>query len=180
MEDILAIVKDDMENAIKNMEKRFLNVRAGRANASVLDGVMVSYYGTPTPLIQLATISIPEARTLMIKPFDKNSLANIEKGIFEANIGFTPNNNGESIILSFPQLTEERRRDFVKQVKEIAEETKIALRNIRQDGNDSIKKEDFPEDDEKRGMERVQNLIDEYNDKIETIFKEKEKELMTI
>lgn len=116
----------------------------------------------------------------MIKPFDKNSLANIEKGIFEANIGFTPNNNGESIILSFPQLTEERRRDFVKQVKEIAEETKIALRNIRQDGNDSIKKEDFPEDDEKRGMERVQNLIDEYNDKIETIFKEKEKELMTI
>lgn len=180
MDDILAIVREEMDEAIKNMEKRFLNVRAGRANASVLDGVKVNYYGTPTPLIQLATISIPEARVLMIKPFDKNSLSDIEKGIFEANIGFTPNNNGESIILSFPQLTEEKRKEYVKLVKEMAEEAKIALRNIRQDGNETIKEEKFPEDDEKRGIERVQSLINEYNNKIEDILKEKEKELMTI
>ncbi len=180
MEDILSLIKEEMDEAIKNMEKRFTNVRAGRANVAVLDGVMVNYYGSPTPLIQLATISIPEARTLMIKPFDKNSLSYIEKGIFEANIGFTPNNNGESIILSFPQLTEEKRKEYVKQVKEMAEDAKIVLRNIRQDGNEAIKKEEFPVDDEKRGLERVQNLINEYNDKIEDSLKEKEKELMTI
>lgn len=180
MEDILILVKEEMEEAIKNMEKRFLNVRAGRASASVLDGITANYYGVPTPLIQLATISIPEARTLMIKPFDKNSLSDIEKGIYEANIGLTPNNNGESIIIAFPPLTEERRKEFVKQVKEMAEETRIVLRNIRQDGNESIKKEEYPEDDGKRGMERVQNLINEYNEKIENILKEKEKELMTL
>ena len=180
MEDILLLVKEEMEEALKNMEKRFSNVRAGRASASVLDGVMANYYGVPTPLIQLATISIPEARTLMIKPFDKNALSDIEKGIYESNIGLTPNNNGESIIISFPTLTEERRKEFVKQVKEMAEETRIVLRNIRQDGNESIKKEELPEDDEKRGMERVQNLINEHNEKIENILKEKEKELMTL
>lgn len=180
MEDILILVKEEMEEAIKNMEKRFYNVRAGRASASVLDGITANYYGVPTPLIQLATISIPEARTLMIKPFDKNSLSDIEKGIYEANIGLTPNNNGESIIIAFPPLTEERRKEFVKQVKEMAEETRIVLRNIRQDGNESIKKEEYPEDDEKRGMERVQDLINEYNEKIEKILKEKEKELMTL
>ncbi len=180
MDDILTLIKEEMDEAIKNMEKRFNNVRAGRANVAVLDGVLVNYYGSPTPIIQLATISIPEARTLMIKPFDKNSLSDIEKGIFEANIGFTPNNNGESIVLVFPQLTEEKRKDYVKQVKEMAEDAKIALRNIRQDGNETIKKEDFPEDDEKRGLERVQTLINEYNEKVENLFKEKEKELMTI
>lgn len=180
MEDILLLVREEMEEAIKNMEKRFSNVRAGRASASVLDGVMANYYGVPTPLIQLATISVPEARTLMIKPFDKNALADIEKGIYEANIGLTPNNNGESITIAFPPLTEERRKEFVKQVKDMAEDARIVLRNIRQDGNDSIKKEEFPEDDEKRGMDRVQDLINEYNEKIENILKEKEKELMTL
>lgn len=180
MEDILTLVREEMEEVIKVMLKRFSNVRAGRANAGVLDGVMVSYYGTPTPLIQLATISIPEARTLMIKPFDKNSLSDIEKGIYEANIGFTPNNNGESIILSFPQLTEDRRKEYVKQVKEMAEEARIALRTIRQDGNDAVKEEGLPADEQKRGIERVQDLINEHNEKIEKLLKEKEIELMTI
>jgi ribosome recycling factor len=180
MDDTLTLVKEEMEEAIKNMEKRFSNVRAGRANASVLDGVLVNYYGVPTPLIQLATVSIPEARTLMIKPFDKSSLANIEKAIFDANIGFTPNNNGESVILSFPQLTEEKRKEYVKQVREMAEDARIVLRTIRQNGNDSIKKEAYSEDEEKRGTERVQNLINESNDKIEKLLKEKENELMTI
>jgi len=180
MEDTLTLVKEEMNEAIKNMEKKFSTVRAGRANASVLDGVLISYYGVPTPLIQLATVSIPEARTLMIKPFDKSSLGNIEKAIFDANIGFTPNNNGESIILSFPQLTEDRRKEFVKQVKEMAEDARIVLRNIRQDGNDSIKKEEYSEDEEKRSIERVQSLTHEYNEKIEKLLKEKENELMTI
>ena len=180
MEDIITLVKEEMDQVIINMQKRFSNVRAGRATASVLDGVMVNYYGTPTPLIQLATISIPEARTLMIKAFDKNSLSDIQKGIYESNIGLTPNNNGDAIIISFPPLTEERRKEFVKQVKEMAEDARISLRNIRQEGNENIKLEKFPEDEEKRGIERVQTLINEYNEKIETNFKEKEKELMTI
>ncbi len=180
MEDILTLVREEMEEAILNMEKRFSNVRAGRASASVLDGIFANYYGVPTPLIQLATISIPEARTLMIKPFDKNALSDIEKGIYEANVGLTPNNNGESITIAFPPLTEERRKEFVKQVKEMAEETRIQLRNIRQEGNENIKNEGFPEDEEKRGIDRVQNIINEFNEKIETISKEKEKELMTL
>ena len=127
MEDILLEVETRMESAIENMEKRFINVRAGRANAQIVDPVMVSYYGTPTPLKQLATISVPEARQLMIKPFDRSSLQAIEKGIYEANIGLTPNNNGEVIILNIPPLTEETRREYVKQVKAISEECKIAL-----------------------------------------------------
>ena len=119
MNEILEETELNMESAIENMEKRFTNVRAGRANPAILDGVMVSYYGAPTPLKQLATISIPEARQLMIKPFDKSCLGAIEKGIYEANIGLTPNNNGEVIILNIPALTEETRREYVKQVKEI-------------------------------------------------------------
>lgn len=180
MESVLSESKYKMESSLENMKKRFSNVRAGRANVSVLDPVMVNYYGSPTPIIQLATVSIPEARQLMIKPFDKSSLSNIEKAIYEANIGLTPNNNGDVIILVFPPLTEERRKEFVKQVKEINEETKIAFRNIRQESIDSIKKLELPEDMEKRGIERVQDLINEYNKKADEQLKIKENELMTI
>ena len=180
MEDILLETEMSMQGAIENLEKRLLNIRAGRANPAILDGVMVNYYGAPTPLRQLATISIPEARQLMIKPFDRSSLSLIEKGIYEANVGLTPNNNGEVIILNIPALTETTRRDYVKQAKQIAEEAKIALRNIRQDANNAIKNLKLPEDEEKRGNERVQNLINEYNKIIEEKLKEKEKELMTI
>ena len=169
-----------MEESITSMEKRFLNVRAGRANPGILDGIMVEYYGAPTPLKQLANISIPEARQLSIKPFDKSILGDIEKAIFEANIGLTPNNNGEVIFLVIPALTEDRRRELVKQVKQIAEEAKIALRNIRQDINNDIKKEKLPEDIEKQGNEEVQELINKYNKKIEEALKVKEQELMTI
>ena len=161
MDDILLEVESKMEDAIESMKRRFTNVRAGRANPAILDGVMVSYYGTDTPLKQLATISVPEARQLMIKPFDKGAMAAIEKGIFEANIGLTPNNNGESIILNIPALTEETRRDYVKQVKQIAEEGKVALRNVRQDANNDIKKmEELTEDDKKGLSADVQDLID--------------------
>lgn|SRR5574344_256650 len=180
MDDIILEVEDRMNSAIENMEKRFTNIRAGRANPAILDPVMVQYYGTPTPLKQLATISIPEARQLQIKPYDRSSLGAIEKGIFEANIGLTPNNNGEIIILNIPILTEDTRREYVKQVKGIAEECKIALRNIRQDGNNDIKKLDIPEDDVKSGNEEVQELINKYNKIVEDKLKIKEQELMSV
>lgn len=180
LDELLLECESRMEESITSMEKRFLNVRAGRANPGILDGIMVEYYGAPTPLKQLANISIPEARQLSIKPFDKSILGDIEKAIFEANIGLTPNNNGEVIFLVIPALTEDRRRELVKQVKQIAEEAKIALRNIRQDTNNDIKKEKLPEDIEKQGNEEVQELINKYNKKIEEALKVKEQELMTI
>ena len=180
MDDILMETEMLMETAVENMEKRFNNVRAGRANPSILDSVMVEYYGTPTPLKQLANISIPEARQLMIKPYDKSCLGAIEKGIYEANIGLTPNNNGEVVFLNIPALTEETRREYVKQVKSLAEDGRINLRNIRQDANNNIKKLELPEDDIKNGQEEVQELINKYNKIIDEKLKNKENELMTV
>ena len=180
MENILEEVELKMNMAIESLEKRFINVRAGRANPSMLDGVMVEYYGVPTPIRQLANISVPEARQLSIKPFDKSALNAIEKAIFEANLGVTPNNNGECVFIVIPSLTEDRRKELVKQVKAMAEEGKIALRNIRQEGNSDIKKLELPEDEEKRGNERVQELINKYNKIVDEKLKEKEEELMTI
>ena len=169
-----------MESSIESLDRRLLNIRAGRANPAILDGVNVSYYGVDTPLKQLATISIPEARQLMIKPFDRSTLGAIEKGIYEANIGLTPNNNGEVIILNIPALTEETRREYVKQAKWIAEECKIALRNIRQDANNDIKKLEVPEDEIKSGQDEVQELINKYNRVVDERLKVKEQELMTV
>ncbi len=180
MNDILMETEMSMEHAIEVLEKRLLNIRAGRANPAILDGVMVSYYGVDTPLKQLATVSIPEARQLMIKPYDRSTLQAIEKGIFEANIGLTPNNNGETIILNIPALTEETRRDYVKQAKQMAEEAKISLRNIRQDANNNIKKQEVPEDEMKGAGEDVQELINKYNKKVDEVYKKKEEELMTV
>ncbi len=179
-EEILLECETRMEESINSLEKRFTNVRAGRANPNMLDGIMVEYYGMPTPLKQLANISIPEARQLSIKPFDKSILGDIEKAIFEANIGLTPNNNGEVIFLVVPALTEDRRKELVKQVKQMAEEGKIALRNIRQDANNDIKKLKLAEDEEKSSIEEIQELINKYNKIIEEKLKEKESELMTI
>ena len=179
MEDILMNAELSMETAIQNMEKRFLNIRAGRANPAMLDGIMVNYYGSDTPLKQLATISIPEARQLCIKPFDRSSISAVEKAIYEANIGLTPNNNGEIIILNIPALTEETRRTYVKQAKEYAEDCKIVLRNIRQDANNDIKKLELPEDTVKESQEEVQELINKYNKIVDEKFKEKENELMS-
>lgn len=180
MENILNETEEKMLSAIDNMEKRFANVRAGRANPAILDGVMVSYYGTDTPLKQLANISIPEARQLCIKPFDKSCLGAIEKGIYAANIGLTPNNNGETIILNIPALTEDSRKEYVKQVKSISEDAKISLRNIRQDANNEIKKLEITEDEMKSGSDDVQELINKYNKIVDEKLKEKENELMSI
>lgn len=180
MKDILNLTEEKMLSAIDNMEKRFTNVRAGRANPAILDGVMVSYYGTDTPLKQLANISIPEARQLCIKPFDKSCLGSIEKAIYAANIGLTPNNNGETIILNIPALTEDSRKEYVKQVKSISEDAKISLRNIRQDANNEIKKLEITEDEMKSGNEDVQELINKYNKMVDEKLKMKENELMSI
>lgn len=145
--------------AISNWKygKRLLNIRAGRANPAILDSVMVNYYGALTPLKQLATISIPEARQLMIKPFDKGSLNAIEKGIYEANIGLTPNNNGEVIILNIPALTEDTRKEYVKQAKTISEDCKIALRNVRQDSNNDIKNQKWLKMNKKKQQKKFKN-----------------------
>ncbi len=180
IDEILLEAEEKMEKAITSMETRFLQVRAGRANPNILDKVTVEYYGAPTPLIQLATISVPEARKLMIKPYDRSSIGAIEKAIFEANIGLTPNNNGEVVMLVIPELTEERRKEYVKEAKNIAEEAKIALRNIRQDANNSIKKAEVPEDEQKRSQDEVQDLINKYNKVVEEKLKVKENELMSI
>ena len=180
METILLTAEEKMESTISSLETKFTNVRAGRANPNMLDGISVEYYGTPTPLKQLANISIPEARQLMIKPFDKSILGGIEKAIFEANLGITPNNNGECIFLVIPPLTEERRKELVKQVKQLAEEARIALRNIRQDANTGIKNLKLPEDTEKEGNNEVQELINKYNKVIDEKLKVKEQELMTM
>lgn len=180
IEDVLKETEEKMTKAIEVMEERFLNVRAGRANPKILDKVEVEYYGVLTPLIQLATISVPEARKLVIKPFDRNSINAIEKGIFEANIGLTPNNNGETIMLVIPELTEERRKEYVKEAKALAEDAKIALRNVRQDANNAIKRLEIPEDEEKRAQDRVQDLISKYNKIVDEKLKTKEDELMAI
>jgi len=173
-------VKSKMEKAIEALESRFVTVRAGRANPNILNGIMVEYYGTPTPIQAIATVSVPEARQLMIKPFDKSSLKDIEKAIYAAELGMAPTNNGEVIILTIPELTEETRKTYVKQVKDMAEEARIALRNIRQDANNQIKREEMPEDEEKICLDSVQKLIDKYNGVVEEKFKEKEKELLSI
>ncbi len=166
--------------AIENLEGRLTNIRAGRANPSMLNGINASYYGTPTPIQSLANITVPEARSLMIKPFDKSALKEIERAINEANLGITPINNGEVVILTVPELTEEKRREYVKLAKNTCEDAKVALRNIRQEANEEIKKMELPEDEEKGKLKEIQDLINEYNKKIDEIFKEKEAELMRV
>ena len=170
-----------MMHCLETMDNRLTSIRAGRANPAMLNGINVQYYGTPTPLQSLANINVPEARTLMIKPFDKGCIKDIVRAINEADLGINPTDNGESVIMSIPPLTEERRKEYVKQAKESAEETKIALRKVRQEANDSIKNDDdIPEDEEKRMMEDVQKLINEYNKKVDEKFKEKEEELLQV
>ena len=169
-----------MIGAIESLENRLLNIRAGRANPSILNGIMVEYYGTPTLLSSVANITVPEAKKLFIKPFDKSAIKNIEKAINEANIGLTPMNNGEVVILTIPDLTEDRRKEYVKMAKTIGEEAKIQLRNIRQDDNNDIKKAELPEDEQKRLMENVQELINKYNKIVDEKIKEKEQDLMQI
>lgn len=167
-----------MDKAIVALENKLLNIRAGRANPAMLNGIMVEYYNTPTPIQSVANVTVPDARQLMIKPFDRTILKDIERAINEANLGIAPTNNGEVIFLNIPALTEERRREYVKQAKEVAEEARVALRNIRQEENTLIKKEEYPEDEEKLMLNDVQEAINKYNKIVDEKLKEKEAELM--
>jgi len=179
-ETIILEVDELLDKALEALEKRFATVRAGRANPSSLDGISVDYYGSMTPLKQLATISVPEARQLLIKPFDKSCLSEIEKAILASNLGYTPNNDGETIRIVIPELTEERRKELAKQVKSLAEDAKVSVRNIRREAIDKLEKLELPEDEEK-GMEKdVQEMVNDYNKKIEAKLKEKENELLTV
>ena len=165
---------------IESLKSKLTTIRAGRANPAMLNGIMVNCYGMTTPIQGVANITVPEARKLFVKPFDKSTLKDIERAINEANLGIAPTNNGEMIILSIPELNEDRRREYVKQAKTIGEEAKVALRNIRQDANNEIKKEEYPEDEEKLYLEEIQELITKYNKVVDEEIKQKEEELMQV
>lgn len=179
--DILDNTELKMISAVESLESRLTTIRAGRANPMMLNGINVEAYGVMSPINTLANITVHNGKELFIKPFDKNNLKNIEKSINEANLGINPTNNGEVIILTVPDLTEETRKEYVKQAKAMAEEGKIVLRNIRQDANNSIKNNDeFTEDDKNRYTDDVQKLINKYNKKVDEVLSSKEKELMEI
>lgn len=178
--DIINLTEEKMSKTLENLDGRFATVRAGRANPSSLDGISADYYGVATPLKQLATISVPEARQLLIKPFDRSCLGAIEKAIFESNLGYTPNNDGETIRIIIPVLTEERRKELTKQVRSMAEDAKVSIRNIRRDSNEDIEKQEISEDEQKSLQNQVQDLVNKYNKLIEDKTKEKENELMTV
>lgn len=173
-------LKLKMDSTIESLEKRFTTIRAGRANPSSLDGVFVNYYGSNMPIKQVATVSVPEARQLLIKPFDKSSLSAIEKAIFDANLGYTPNNDGETIRIIIPQLTEERRIELVKQIKVMSEDAKVAVRNNRREALDEVDKSENAEDVKKSLENEVQEIVNKYNKIIDEKTKEKEVELMSV
>lgn len=177
---ILDTAKEAMNSAVKHLEKELVSIRAGKATPSMVQNVLVDYYGTPTPLSQVANVNTPDARTISIQPWEKNMLQEIEKAIMVANLGFNPMNNGENIIINVPPLTEERRRDLAKQAKAEAENAKIVVRNARKDANNDIKKVDVSEDMIKDAETNVQNLTDKFIKNIDEIYEVKEKEIMTV
>ncbi|MBZ9652420.1 ribosome recycling factor [Psychroflexus montanilacus] len=180
IEFIIDSAKESMEQAIKHLKKQLVNIRAGKANPSMLSSVMVEYYGTMTPLNQVSNVNTPDARTLTIQPFEKAMIKEIEKGIMNANLGFNPMNNGDNVIINVPPLTEERRVQLSKQAKAEAEEAKIGVRNDRRNAMNDIKKADLPEDVQKDTEEEVQKLTDTYIEEIDKIYTNKEKEIMTV
>ena len=184
VDDILKSQEDRMKKTLDGLKKEYGTLRAGRAAPSLLDKVMVDYYGTPTPVNQMANVTVPEPRMIMIKPYDKSSLKDIEKAIMKSDLGLTPNSDGTTIRLAIPQPTQERRKELVKVVNKKAEEAKVAMRNIRRDGNEAIKKaekaKEITEDDRKDGQEKIQKLLDKYIKQIDTTKAGKEKEVMEV
>ncbi len=178
---ILDTAKEAMVNAIKHLEKQFINIRAGKASPAMLGSVMVDYYGSQTPLSQVSNVNAPDGRTITIQPWEKSMLQEIERGIMIANLGFNPMNNGESIIINVPPLTEERRRELAKQAKAEAEEAKIGIRNARKDANNDIKKMDDVSEDIKKNTEMdIQDMTNSFVSKVDELFHNKEKEIMTV
>ena len=179
----LEMAEDSMQQAIKHLDHEFLKIRTGKAAATMLDGIMIDYYGAQTPISQVANIVPADARTLTVQPWERKVLNAIEKAIFEANMGITPQNDGSIIRLSIPPLTEERRRDMVKKAKAAADYSKVGVRNARKDAMDSIKKavkDGFSEDAGKRKEEEIQKLTDRFTEKIDKLMEAKEKDIMTI
>ena len=180
---ILNETTDRMQRAIDHFVEELLNIRAGKASVNVLNGVFVDYYGSQTPVSGVASVTVPDAKTVLIQPWDKNMIRPIEKAIIDSNIGLTPSNNGESIRLSMPPLTEERRKELVKQSKAEAENARISLRNARRDAVEAFKKavkEGMPEDEGKDGEAQTQKLVDKFSKAIDAAFEKKEKEIMTV
>ena len=184
MDNIKNKLEERSKKTISVLKEELNTVRAGRANAALLDKVMVEYYGVPTPLRNLANISVPDPRTLMITPFDAKSIGNIEKGINLANIGITPSNDGKIIRLAIPQVTEERRKELVKTVKKMGEDAKVAVRNIRRDANDELKKlekaHELTEDDLKKALDDIQKATDKTIKEIDDIVAAKDKEILEV
>ena len=177
---ILDTTKESMDSAIKHLEKQLSNIRAGKASPAMLGSVMVDYYGSQTPLNQVANVNTPDGRTITVQPWEKSMLQEIERGIMVANLGFNPMNNGESIIINVPPLTEERRKELAKQSKSEAEDAKVGIRNARKDANNEIKKLDVSEDLQGNAEIDVQQLTDNYVAKIDDMLTLKEKEIMTV
>ena len=181
LEFILDTAKETMINALAHLEKQFVNIRAGKASPSMLGSVMVDYYGSQTPLSQVANVNTPDGRTITVQPWEKSMLQEIERGIMYANLGFNPMNNGESIIITVPPLTEERRIDLSKQAKAETEHAKVGIRNSRKDANNEIKKTEGVSEDLQKNLELdIQNITDTYVKKVDDLFQLKEKEIMTI
>ena len=184
LEEMFLFVEEKMEKALGQMKREFSTVRTGRANPAILDRVIVDYYGAPTPIRQMAQVSVSEGTTLVITPFDKSILKDVEKAVIKAELGVAPNNDGVCIRLNFPPLTEERRRETAKEVKKFGEDAKIAIRNVRRDMVDSLKKiekeENLPEDAVKDNQDKIQKLTDKYVGIIDAQVVEKEKEVMTV
>jgi len=178
---ILDTSKEAMINALRHLEKQFVNIRAGKASPAMLGSVMVDYYGSQTPLSQVSNVNTPDGRTITVQPWEKSMLQEIERGIMIANLGFNPMNNGETIIINVPPLTEERRRELAKQAKAEAEEAKIGIRNARKDANNDIKKMDDVSEDVQKNVEMdVQEMTDSYVKRVDDLFHVKEKEIMTV
>jgi ribosome recycling factor len=177
------MTKENMEKSVEHLDNELIRIRAGKANVHILDGVMVDYYGTPTPLNQVSNISTPDAKTIMIQPWEKTMIVPIEKALMNSNVGITPSNNGEVIRLVIPQLTEERRRELVKKVKTEGENARVSLRNSRREANDEYKqmqKDGLSEDETKTAEDMIQKLTDEFTEKVEKIVESKEEDIMTI
>lgn len=184
LNEVFEDAKDRMQKAVGTLEKEFKRLRTGRASVSLVDGIRVEYYGTPTPLNQLATLTVPEPRTIMIQPWDQSCIGEVEKAIMKSELGLTPMNDGKVIRIPVPPLTEERRRELVKLVKKMAEEAKVAVRNIRRDANEMIKdlkkEKEISEDEQFKGQEEVQKITDDFIKKIDELAAAKEKEILEI
>ena len=177
---LLENCKKSMEASVTHLENELLNIRAGKANPSMLKSVHVNYYGNETPINQLANVNTPDSKTIVIQPWEKSILPDIEKAISYANLGFNPMNNGDNIIINIPPLTEERRKELVKIVRNESENSKISIRNIRKDSNHEIKKTDVSDDEKKNYEIDIQKLTDNFITKIDSVLKVKEKEIMTV